>query len=139
MSSYNRVLLIGNVTKDPELRYTPNGKAVLDLGLAVNEVRGSGADQKKETTFVDITTWDQQAETIAKYVRKGDPLFIEGRLKLDSWEGQNGEHRSKLKVVLSQFQFLGKREGQAATPAPRDEPVSREPAPQGLRDDEIPF
>ena len=113
MSNLNKVMLMGRLTRDPELRYTPQGTAVTDLGIAVNRVRGGrdGGERQEETTFVDVTAWMRQAEVICEYLHKGDPIFIEGRLTLDTWESREGEKRSKLKVVLESFQFIGGRQG----------------------------
>ena len=98
MASYNRVVLVGNVTRDPEVRYIPSGTAVCDIGLAVNDRRkGSDGQWIDETTFVDVTLWARTAEVAGEYLSKGSPVLIEGRLKLDSWE-QDGQKRSKLKV-----------------------------------------
>ena len=114
MANYNRVLLIGNLTRDPELRYTPSGTAVAEFGLAVNRTWSGRDGQKQEDTcFVDITAWAKQAELINEYCRKGRPLFIEGRLQYDTWEGKDGQRRSKLRVVVENFQFLGSRSGGA--------------------------
>ena len=107
MASFNRVVLVGNLTRDPECRYIPSGTAVADICLAVNDRRktptGEWAD---ETTFVDITLWGRQAEVVAEFCTKGSPLLLEGRLKLDTWEA-DGQKRSKLKVVGERIQFLG--------------------------------
>ena len=109
MASYNKVLLMGNLTRDPEVRYTPKGTAVAALGLAVNRVYTTEAgEQKEEVTFVDIEVWGRQAETAGEYLSKGRPVFIEGRLRLDSWEDkESGQKRNKLKVVAERVQFLG--------------------------------
>ena len=109
MPSYNKTLLLGNLTRDPELRATPKGTAICQFGLAVNrQFKDESGATKDEVTFIDIEAWGRQAETIAKYCTKGKPLFIEGRLKLDSWEDKTtGQKRSKLKVVLESFQFVG--------------------------------
>ncbi len=110
MANLNRVFLIGNLTRDPELRYTPSGTAVAQLGLATNRKwkdRQSG-EMREETTFVDIELWGKQAELAGQYLAKGRPVFIEGRLRLDQWEDRNtGQKRSKLKVVGERFQRLG--------------------------------
>jgi single-strand DNA-binding protein len=113
MANLNRVLLIGNLTRDPELRQTPKGTAVAQFGIAVNRTfRGEDGQSREETTFVDLEAWGKQAETIAKYMSKGRPIFIEGRLKLDQWEDKNGGgKRSKLRVVVENFQVLGSRQG----------------------------
>jgi single-strand DNA-binding protein len=108
VSNLNKVLLIGRLTRDPELRYTPQGTAVVDIGLAINREYTAGTERRKETTFVDVTLWARQAEVVSQYMRKGSPIFIEGRLSLDSWE-QDGQKRSKLRVVAENFQFIGTR------------------------------
>tara|TARA_R100000234_G_scaffold5502_1_gene3924 strand:+ start:1573 stop:1938 length:366 start_codon:yes stop_codon:yes gene_type:complete len=106
MSSFNKVILMGNLTRDPELRYTPKGTAVAKIGIAVNRVwSDANGEQQEEVTFVDIDAFGKQAETIGKYFRKGKPILVEGRLKLDQWE-KDGEKRSKLGVVLDKFTFL---------------------------------
>ena len=109
MASFNKVILLGNLTRDPELRYTPKGQAVAKLGLAVNRRYTTEAGEaREEVTFVDIEAWGKQAEVIAQYCKKGRPLFIEGRLKLDQWDDKNtGKKMSRLGVVLDTFQFLG--------------------------------
>lgn len=126
MPSYNKVIILGNLTRDPELRVTPKGTAICQLGLAVNrQFKDESGATRDETTFVDIEAWGRQAETISKYCTKGKPLFIEGRLKLDSWEDKtSGQKRSKLKVVLESFQFVGSREG-GATDASSGEEVNQ--------------
>ncbi len=107
MASLNKVFLIGNLTRDPELRYTPSGTAVADLAMAVNRRYTTASGEKKEETcFVDITLWARRAEVASQYLKKGSPLFIEGRLHLDKWE-TDGQKRSKLKVVAQNFQFIG--------------------------------
>jgi len=110
MASLNKVMLIGNVTRDLELRYTPKGTAVTEVGLAVNRRYRVDDETREETTFVDITFWGKQAETLNQYVKKGNPLYCEGRLQLDTWDDKNtGQKRSKLRVVGENFQFLGGR------------------------------
>src|SRR3954466_12461682 len=113
MASLNKVMLIGNLTRDPELRVTPKGTAICQFGLAVNrQFKDESGATRDETTFVDIEAWGKQGETVAKYLTKGRPLFVEGRLKLDTWDDKTtGQKRSKMKVVLENFQFLGGREG----------------------------
>jgi single-strand DNA-binding protein len=109
MASFNRVILMGNVTRDPELRYIANGTAVTDIGLAVNDRRKTASGEwVEETTFVDVTLWGRTAEVAGEYVTKGSPLFIEGRLKLDTWE-KDGKKNSKLRVVCDRMQLLGGR------------------------------
>jgi len=107
MASYNKVMLMGNLTRDPQLSYTPNQTAVVDFGLATNRRwKGQDGSQREETCFVDCTSFGRQAETINKYLSKGRPVFIEGRLTFDSWTSQDGTKRSKLKVTVENFQFL---------------------------------
>lgn len=111
MASYNRVILVGNVTRDPELRYVSSGTAVTDLGLAVNDRRKNASGEwVDETTFVDVTLWARQAEVACEYLSKGSPVLIEGRLKLDQWE-TDGKKNSKLRVVGERMQMLGSRGG----------------------------
>ncbi len=113
MAGFNRVILIGNLTRDPELRYTPQGTAVADLRLAVTTVRGrSGSERKEETLFIDCTVWDRQAETCSEYLAKGRPVLVEGRLIEDQWQDkETGERRSRIKVYVQNVQFLGSRDG----------------------------
>ena len=107
MANLNKVFLMGRLTRDPEIRHTPQGTAVAKLGMAVNRFyRTQSGEQREETCFVDIEAWDNQAQTIQRYLRKGSPLFVEGQLKLDTWETQQGEKRSKLYVRLERFQFI---------------------------------
>jgi len=110
MSNYNRVILMGRLTRDVELRYLQSGMAVTDIGLAVTDRRkNANGEWIEETTFVDVTAWGRTAEVMSEYLSKGSPVFIEGRLKLDSWEGQDGQKRSKLKVVCDRMQLIGGR------------------------------
>lgn len=159
MASFNKVYLIGNLTRDPELRVTPKGTAICQFGIAVNrQFKADDGSMRDETTFVDIEAWGKQGETIAKYCTKGRPLFVEGRLKLDQWEDKSsGQKRSKLKVVLESFQFLGsgqrdesaggQRDPDVAgaplspdrhSPPPRTPPANRPPASDNL-DEDVPF
>jgi single-strand DNA-binding protein len=108
MASYNRVILVGNLTRDPELRYIPSGTAVSDIGLAVNDRIKRGEQWVDETTFVDNTLWGRTAEIANEYLSKGSPVLIEGRLKLDRWE-KDGQKFSKLKVIGDKLQMLGSR------------------------------
>ena len=150
MASFNRVILLGNVTRDLELRYIPSGTAVTDLGMAVNDRRKNSAGEwVEETTFVDVTLWGRTAEVASEYLSKGAPVLIEGRLKLDSWETSDGQKRSKLKVVGDRMQLLGSRGGGGggSRPAPQQEPDYGQdsqgappPGPSaGPPDDDIPF
>jgi single-strand DNA-binding protein len=112
MASFNKVILMGNLTRDPEVRYTPSGTAVSDIGLAVNRRWFDKATNqaKEETTFVDVTLWGRTAEVAGEYLSKGRPVLIEGRLQLDSWEDkESGQKRSKLKVIGEQMTMLGSR------------------------------
>lgn len=113
MPSLNKVMLMGNLTRDPELRVTPKGTAICQFGLAINRKFKSGdGEDREEVLFVDVEAWEKRAETIAKYCTKGAPLYVEGRLRLDQWEDKNTqEKRSRMKVVLESFQFLGSRQG----------------------------
>ena len=156
MANLNKVLLMGNLTRDPEVRYTPKGTAVTELGIAVNRIyTGENGEKREEVTFVDVTVWGRTAENVGEYLRKGRPVFIEGRLQLDSWEDkQSGQKRNKLKVVADNVQFLGSRGSggggggpEEGDEAPRSRPSSgarSAPPPKGAEpaepdDDEIPF
>ena len=112
MASYNRVILMGNLTRDPELRYIASGTAVTDVGLAVNDRRkNANGEWVEETQFIDVTLWGRTAEVASEYLSKGRPVLIEGRLKYDTWESPQGEKRSKLRVVGERMQMLGSRGG----------------------------
>ena len=111
MAAFNKVILIGNLTRDPDLRVTNTGLSICKLGLAVNRnYTTKEGDSKDETTYVDVDAFGKQAEILGKYMQKGRPLMVEGRLKLDQWESSDGQKRSKLGVVLENFQFIGGRE-----------------------------
>jgi len=129
MASYNRVILLGNLTRDPELRYIASGTAVTDLGLAVNEKwKNANGEWVDEVTFVDVTLWARNAEVASEYLSKGSPVLIEGRLRMDSWEDkQTGQKRSKLKVVGDRMQMLGAR-GQGGTEGGGPRPAAKQPA-----------
>lgn len=134
MANLNKVMLIGNLTRDPELRHTPKGTAVSELGLAINRVWYDDNKQKQEdTTFVDVTFWGRQAETIQQYMTKGKPIFVEGRLQLDSWDDkETGKKRSKLRVIGESFQFLDSK-GSTGSPSSggySERPQTSSPAPQ---------
>ncbi len=113
MASYNKVILVGNLTRDPEVKYTPKGTAITDIGLAVNRNYSTeSGERREETTFVDVTLWGRTAEIVGEYCKKGRPLLVEGRLQLDTWDDKaTGQKRSKLKVVGENIQLLGGREG----------------------------
>lgn len=132
MASYNRIILIGNLTRDPELRYLPSQTAVCDFGLAVNHRwRDRDGNQKEEVCFVDCSCFGKGGEIINQYMAKGRPLLVEGRLRLETWTGQDGQKRSRHSVLVENFQFLGeprREEGAAKGPA------AGRAAPQGGRD-----
>ena len=149
MASFNKVILVGNLTRDPELRYTPKGTAVARIGLACNRKwKSETGEMKEEVTFVDVDAFGKSAETIGQYLKKGRPILIEGRLRYETWEDkQSGQKKSKLGVVLESFQFLdsggGGRSGETA-PARAASPVAA-PAPESEPDvpphegDDVPF
>lgn len=145
MASFNKVYLMGNLTRDPEVRTTTTGLKIAKFGLAVNRrYRTRDNEERDETTFVDIDAFGKQAEVLERYCQKGSPLFVEGRLKLDQWQTNSGESRSKLTVVLENFQFIGSREsapGQAdSAPAPAQPPSPAKPASDAFQeDDNVPF
>ena len=131
MASFNKVILVGNLTRDPELRYTPKGTAIAKFGLAVNRAWTSESGEKKEeVTFVDIDVFGRTAENVAQYMRKGSPMLVEGRLRLDQWDDkQTGQKRSKLGVVGEIIQFLGSpRAGEGGAPAAPRAPTAAAPA-----------
>ena len=128
MANLNRVLLMGNLTRDPEIRYTPKGTAVTDIGVAVNRVIGGGeegSERRDEVTYVDVTLWGRQAEVAQRYLTKGRGVFIEGRLQLDSWDDkQTGQKRARLKVVGENMQMLSDRGANAPAEGERgDDPA----------------
>ena len=150
MASFNKVILMGNLTRDVELRQTPSNQAVANIGLAVNRsYQTREGERREETTFIDCEAWGRQAEVMAQYLSKGRPVHIEGRLKLDQWQDQQGQNRSKLKVVIENFQFVGGREGggrsfdggQAAssTSAKADFGGAPTAGHQPVAEDDIPF
>ena len=154
MASFNKVILVGNLTRDPELRYTPKGTAIAKIGLAVNRVWTNEAGEKKEeVTFVDVDVFGRTAENVGQYMRKGRPILVEGRLRLDQWDDkQTGQKRSRLGVVAESVQFLGSPAGggeggapaaaprparpAAAPAAPAAEPVEGDGPPES---DDVPF
>ena len=159
MANFNKVILAGNLTRDPELRYTPKGTAIARIGLAINRTwKTETGETKEEATFVEVDAFGRQAEVIAQYVKKGRPLLVEGRLRLDQWEDKNTHQKqSKLKVVLESFSFLdsGRGEGagasseaprsrQAAQPAPAAAAAAASAAPDesgppSPEEDDVPF
>ena len=140
MASLNRVLLIGNLTRDPELRYIPSGTAVCSFGLAMNTpIARGGGEQKTEVCFVRVVVWAKQAEICNQYLKKGRLVFVEGRLIYRSWE-QDGKTRSTLEVRADRIQFLSQRREESAAPAETPEaPQLEEPVAEGLADEEPPF
>jgi single-strand DNA-binding protein len=152
MANLNRVLLIGNLTRDPEIRYTPKGTAVADIGLAINRVLSTEeGERREEVTYVDVVLWGRLAEIADQYLKKGRPVFIEGRLQLDSWDDkQTGQKRSRLRVVAENMQLLGSRSDSEAAASPaaprRQSSAAPAPRPQPPKDpdldaepDDIPF
>jgi len=131
MASFNRVILVGNLTRDPELRYTPKGTAVARLTLAVNRTYTTESGEKKEeVSFVDVDAWGRQAEVIGQYMKKGRPLLVEGRLKQDTWEDKNTHQKqSKLKVVLEGFTFVDSNREAGGAPAEASRPRTASPPP----------
>jgi single-strand DNA-binding protein len=130
MPSFNRVILAGNLTRDPELRYLPKGTAVVRIGLAVNRTwKNESGETQEEVSFIDVEAFGRQAEVIAQYMRKGRPLLIEGRLKLDTWEDKNTHQKqSKLKVILEGFTFIdSKGPDGASSPSSPSSPSGAEP------------
>ena len=132
MASFNKVILMGNLTRDPELRYTPKGTAVTKIGLAVNRVwKTETGETKEEVTFVDIDIFGRTAENVSQYMRKGSPLLVEGRLRLDTWDDkQTNQKRSKLTVVGETVQFLNSRPAEGGAGEARPRPAAAAPAPK---------
>ena len=151
MASFNKVILLGNLTRDPEVRYTPKGSAVADLGIAVNrQYTLENGEKREEVTFVDVTFWGRTAEVAGEYLKKGRPVFIEGRLQLDTWDDkQSGQKRSKLKVIGETMQMLGSPrsggatnggdEGDRSARAGKPSAPPKSAAPVEADEDEIPF
>ncbi len=157
MASYNKVILMGNLTRDPEMRYVPSGTAVTNFGLAMNERytdRQTG-EQKESPCFVEITAWGRQAEIVNEYLTKGSPVFLEGSLKFDSWEADDGTKRNRLSVTAFRIQLIGGRrdademgdgytDAQPAAAPTQSTPYQQAPAPEASStppstDDDIPF
>ncbi|MDD4899020.1 MAG: single-stranded DNA-binding protein [Candidatus Omnitrophica bacterium] len=129
MANFNKVLLIGNLTKDPELRYTPQGTAVVNLRMAVNrKYKDKNQEWKDEVCFITVVAWDKQAETCNQYLHKGSPLFVEGRLQSRSWEDNTGAKRNVIEVRAERIQFLGSPQGGAS----RQEPVAQQAAQEDV-------
>ncbi|MGI9014750.1 MAG: single-stranded DNA-binding protein [Phycisphaerales bacterium] len=152
--NFNKVFLMGNLTRDPELKYTPNNQAVAKIGIAVNRrYRTKEGEDREETTFVDCDAWGRTAEVMNQYLTKGRPVFIEGYLKLDQWTDQEGGNRSKLKVVIENFQFVDSRGGgdgsggggnggdyqPSRAASGGSSSSSSQPAHEAISEDDIPF
>lgn len=149
MADYNKVMLMGNLTRDVELKFTPNNQPVANLGIAVNRrFRTKEGENREETTFVDCEAWGRTAEVMNQYLSKGKPVFIEGRLKLDQWQDKDGSNRSKLKVVIENFQFIDSKGGggsgggggsQYAASSAGSSGSGQGGQHQPIEDDDIPF
>ncbi len=153
--SFNKVMLMGNLTRDIELRHTPGNNPVANIGLAVNRKfrvgEGDNREMREEVTFIDCEAWGRTAETMSQYLHKGRPVFIEGRLKLDQWQDKDGNNRTKLKVVVENFQFVdsrgdsgggggsGSSGGSTAGAPSRGGSASYESAAPPMTEDDIPF
>jgi single-strand DNA-binding protein len=138
MASLNKVFLIGNLTRPPELRYTPSGTAVADLRLAVNRnYTTQGGEKREETSFLTVIVWGKQAESCGEYLDKGSPILIEGRLQTREWEGKDGQKRSVVEVVAERVQFMGR--GKAAAPAAVPAAESLTEDTRSAEDDDVPF
>ena len=137
----NTITVVGNLTRDPELRYTPSGTAVADLRMAVNRNYTTQSGEKREETFfVNVVVWGKQAESSGEYLDKGSQIFVEGRLQTRDWEGKDGQKRSVTEVVAERVQFLSRTKGGGAgAPAPAAAPAFAEEAPAGGGDDDVPF
>lgn len=143
MASFNKVILMGNLTRDPEMRYTPSGTAVVNFGVAVNRRYRQGDEQKEEVCFVDISAFSRQAEIANEYLKKGSPVLLEGRLQFRTWDDQNGQKRSKLDVVAERVNLMP-RASQDGGPRPAASQGGGGPMPQDHEvppptDDDIPF
>ena len=150
MAYLNKVFLIGNLTREPELRVTPKGTAVCSFGLAINrQYKTESGETNEETTYVDAEAWGRQGELCSKYLSKGSPVMTEGRLKFDSWESKTGEKRSKLKLVVENVQFLSSRGGNDSSsggsnterhaPPARSDSGNENSASKESIDDDVPF
>ena len=143
MASLNKVLLIGNLTRPPELRYTPSGTAVADLRLAVNRnYTTQSGEKREEACFLTVVVWGKQAESCGEYLDKGSQIFVEGRLHTRDWEGKDGQKRAVTEVVAERVQFMSRTKGAAGAPAavPAAQPYGEEaPTGGGTGDDDVPF
>jgi len=153
MANFNKVILAGNLTRDPQLSYTPSQTAVCEFGMAVNRrYKGSDGQQREDTCFVDCQAWGRTGEVINQYLSKGRPILVEGRLTYDAWEGKDGQKRSRIRVTVEKFEFLGGQGGggqgggnqqqrRSAPPQPSydDAPEPAPPDEDGPGGDNIPF
>ncbi len=141
MPSFNKVIIMGHLTRDPELRALPKGTAICQFGVAINRAfKTESGEKREEVTFVDLEAWGKTAEIIAKHLTKGRAAMLEGRLKLDQWEDKkSGEKRSKLKVVVEAFQFIGGREDAAPAPAQSAPAGAATGKPAENLDEDVPF
>jgi single-strand DNA-binding protein len=137
MVSFNKVILLGNLTRDPEVRYTPNGTAVASFAIAVNRRYKQGDETKDEVSYIDIVVFGKTAENCGQYLNKGDAILVDGRLQQRRWETEDGQKRSKVEVVAQTVNFMPKRSGQAP-PRTGDSPAEPMPEPPA-GDEEIPF
>ena len=135
MTSFNKVILLGNLTRDPEVRYTPNGAAVAGFAIAVNRRYKQGAETKDEVSYFDIVVFGKQAENTQQYLHKGDSVLIDGRLQQRRWETEDGQKRNKIEVVAQSLNFMPKRSGTSAGPGREPEPAPESPVDDG----DIPF
>jgi len=149
MASLNKVLLIGNLTRDPEVRMMSSGRPVCNFGLALNRnYKDSEGNKKEEVTFVDVECFGPRAEAVARFFSKGRPIFIEGRLKLDQWESKEGEKRSAIRVVLDNFEFVDSGRSESSTPSSgasltdanlQTNSLDTQPSQQSDLDEDVPF
>lgn len=139
MANYNKVILAGNLTRDPQLSYLPSNTPVVEFGLAINRKwKDQSGAMREDTCFVDMQAYGKQAETINQYMNKGKPILVEGRLKFDQWQGKDGEKKSKLRVVVENFQFLGAPSGGQRGGGPAPAGRTAEPARAGGMDEAPP-
>lgn len=146
MANVNKVILIGNITRDVEIKYSPKGTAIADVGLAINRFipASDGGEKREEVTFCDVVLFGRTAEVAGEYAKKGSPLYVEGRLQMDTWEDKtSGQKRSKLKVIGENIQLLGGKKSESRDDAPpsrnRESAPARRPAASEPEDDDIPF
>jgi single-strand DNA-binding protein len=137
MSGYNKVILMGNLTKDPEIRYTPNGTAVANFSIAVNRRYKINGEVKDEVSYLDIVVFGKQAENCGQYINKGDSILVDGRLQQRRWESEDGQKRSKIEIVAQSVQFMSKKQGSSQGFAAEDGGISNTAG--GLPEEEVPF